>query len=161
LINFFDLFHNTLNMTWIAPFLNYMNPLMHVHTYHQPYGYPFFMLCSWQRMHKNPWCSSWHLCCHCARCWLPHGVRTTTCVFFKHVQFFLLTSRNCVHQRWHSHFSRCCHCQPNMNGSPSRILHHPRIWCFQCNSSQKTKLSWLTPCQSIPLLSNGGIWMFT
>jgi hypothetical protein len=32
---------------------------------HWPYGYPHFTLCSWQQMHMNPWCSLWHLCCHC------------------------------------------------------------------------------------------------
>ncbi len=36
--------------------------------------------------HGNPWCSSQHLCCHCARCWLPHGVKTIICASFNHTQ---------------------------------------------------------------------------
>ncbi len=38
----------------------------------------------------NPWCTSQHLCYHCVRWWLPHGVKTTTCIFFKHVQLLQL-----------------------------------------------------------------------
>jgi hypothetical protein len=30
-------------------------------------GIHFFTLCSWQRMHWNPWCNSQHLCCHYVR----------------------------------------------------------------------------------------------
>jgi len=33
-----------------------------------------------------------HLYCHCAGCGLPHGVRTTTCASFKHVQLLPSTS---------------------------------------------------------------------
>jgi hypothetical protein len=63
-INFLNLFHNTLNMTWIAPYFNCKYPSMCVHTSHWPYGYPFLTLCSWQQAHKNPWYSLRHLCCH-------------------------------------------------------------------------------------------------
>jgi hypothetical protein len=97
LIRFPDFFYDTLNMTWTT------HPLMHVHTSHQPYGYPPFMLCSWQQAHMNPWCSLWHLCCHCVWCWLPHGAKTTPCASFKHIQFFLSMNQHCVHQKWHSH----------------------------------------------------------
>ncbi len=30
-----------------------------------------------------------------ARCWLSHGMKTTTCAFFNHVQFVLSTSQLC------------------------------------------------------------------
>jgi len=94
-----------------TPSLNCRYVLMCVHTSYQPYGHPPFMLCSWQWAHRNPWCNSWHLCCHYARCWFPHGVRTTTCASFKHIQFLSSTNQHCVHQRWH--FSWHYHCQPN------------------------------------------------
>jgi hypothetical protein len=48
-----------------------------------------------------------------------------------------------------------------MNGFISSILCHPTICCFQCGSSQRTKLLQLTPCRLIPPLSNGSIWMST
>jgi len=41
----------------------------------------------------------------------PHGVRTTTCASFKHIQFLSSTNQHCVHQRWH--FSWHYHCRPN------------------------------------------------
>jgi hypothetical protein len=82
-----------------APSFNCKYPLMHVHTSHWPYRYPPFTLCSWQQAHKNPWCNSRHLCYHCVGCWLPCGVKTTTCVFFKHVQFLMLTNWHYAHQR--------------------------------------------------------------
>jgi len=104
--------------------------LMRVHTSHRPYGYPPLMLCSWQRSHMNLWCNSWHLCYYYARCWFPCGVRTITCVSFKHVQLFLSMNQHCAHQRWHSHFSRHCHCQPKTSRFTFLILCHPRICCF-------------------------------
>jgi hypothetical protein len=134
--------------------------LMCVHTSHWPYGYPPFMLCSWQWMHRNSWCSLWHLCYHCMGCWFPCGPRTTTCASFKYVQFFMLMSWQ-AHQRWHLHLSHCCHCQPNTSRFISPIWCHPRICYFRCGSSQRMKLSWSTPHPSIPPLSNGGIWMST
>jgi hypothetical protein len=66
---------------------------------------PLLMMCSWQRTHGNPWCSSWHLCCHYTRCWFPRGMKTTRGTSFNHVQLFLSTSWHCVHQRWHLHLS--------------------------------------------------------
>jgi hypothetical protein len=57
LIIFPSFFHNTLNTTWTTPSLNCKYPLMRVHTSHQPYGYPFLMLFSWQWTHMNPWCN--------------------------------------------------------------------------------------------------------
>ncbi len=110
---------------------------------------------------KNPWCSLRHLCCHCVKCWLPCAVITTTCASFKHIQLLLLTNQHCAHQRWHSHFSWCYHCQPNMSGFISPILMHPRICYFQCGSSQRMELSRSTPYRLIPPLSSGRIWMFT
>jgi hypothetical protein len=148
-------------MTWIAPSFNCMHPLMCVHTSHRLYGHPFFTLCSWQWAHRNPWCSSWHFCCHCVGCLFPCGVRTTTCASFKHVQLLSSTNWHCVHQRWHLHLSRRYHCQPNMSGFTSSNLCHPRICYFRCNSSQKIELLRPTCHWSIPPLSSGGIWMFT
>jgi len=110
-ISFSNLFHNTLNMIWTTPSLNCRYLLKCVHTSYQPYGHPPLTLCSWQWAHKNPWCNSWHLCCHYAGCWFPHGVRTTTCASFKHIQFLSSTNQHCVHQRWH--FSWHYHCRPN------------------------------------------------
>jgi hypothetical protein len=66
--SFLSLFHNISYTTWIAPSLNCKHPLMRVHTSPQPYGYPPLKLCSWQWVHMNPWCTSWHLCYHCAGC---------------------------------------------------------------------------------------------
>ncbi len=43
----------------------------------------------------GPICSLWHLCCYCARWWLPRGMKTTTCVSFNHIHFLSSTS-------WHS-----------------------------------------------------------
>jgi hypothetical protein len=68
LISFLGLFHNLSNMTWTAPSFNCKYPSMCVHTSHWPYGYPFFMLRSWQGMYWNPWCNSRHLCHHCTKC---------------------------------------------------------------------------------------------
>jgi hypothetical protein len=160
LINFPDFFHNISNMTWTAPSLNCKYPLMCVHTSHQPYGYPP-LHCA----HDNK-----HIRTHGAVCdtfvaivrgvWLSHGARTTTCAFFKHLQFLPLISQYCAHQRWHLHFSRCC-CRPKMNGFIPLILHHPKICYFWCGSNQKMELLWLTPYWSIPPLSSGSIWMFT
>ncbi len=160
LINFLSLFHCTWSTTWTISSLNCMYPLIHVHISHRPYGYPFLTLCSWQWEHKNPWCNLWHLCCHCVRCWLPCGARIITCVFFKHIQIFLSMNQHCVHQKWHSHLSRCYHCRPNTSEFTSSILRHPRVWCFQCGSSQRMELSQPTPCQSIPPFICGAIWMF-
>jgi hypothetical protein len=94
-------------------------------------------------------------------CWLPRGLKTTTCASFKHVQFLSLTNWHYAHQKWHSHLNWHCHYQSNTSIFTSQILHHPRICYFQCDSSQKTKLLRLTPRRSIPPLSSGGIWMFT
>jgi hypothetical protein len=88
---------------------------------------------------------SQHLYCHCAGCSLPHGVKTTTCASFKHVQLLSSTSQHCVHQRWHLHLNQHYHCWPNMNGFTFPILCHPRICYFQCGSNQRMELSWLTP----------------
>jgi len=41
--------------------------------------------------------------------------------------------------------SQHCHCQPNMNGFTSPILHNSKICCLWCGSSQRKELSWLTP----------------
>jgi hypothetical protein len=40
---------------------------MCVHTSHWPYGYPPLTLHPWQGVQGDPWCSSWHFCCHCAK----------------------------------------------------------------------------------------------
>jgi hypothetical protein len=74
-ISFPSLFHKVSYTTWIAPSFNYRYPFMHVHTFQWPYGYPPFTLCSWQRVHNNPWCNFWHLYCHCMKCWFPCGVK--------------------------------------------------------------------------------------
>ncbi len=120
-----------------------------------------FMFCSWQRTHKNLWCSLQHLCCHCPKCWLSRGMKTITCVSFNHVQFLLLMNRHCVHQRWHLHLGWCYHCRPNVSGFTSLILCNSRIWCLQCGSSQKNELSWSAPHWSIRPFNNWSIWMFT
>jgi len=99
--NFLNIFHNASNTTWTTSSFNCKYLLMRVHTSHWPYGYPPFTLCSWQRAHRNPWWSSQHLCCHCVGCWLPRGVKTSTCTSFKHIQLLPSTSQHCVHQRWH------------------------------------------------------------
>jgi len=78
---------STLFQTWLE--LSHPSivglPLMCVHTSHKPYGYPPFTLHPWQWVHKNPWWSSWHFCCHCVRCWFSHGMKTITCTSFNHI----------------------------------------------------------------------------
>jgi hypothetical protein len=149
--SFPDLFHIISNTTSIAPSFDVCAhiPL----TFWVPTFYVVFMATA----HRNPWCNSRHLCCHCAGCWFPHGVRTTTCASFKHIQLYPLTIWHCVHQKWHSHLRRHCHCQPNTSEFTSLILCHLKICCFQCGSSQRTKLLRPTPYQSIPPFSSGGI----
>jgi hypothetical protein len=63
------------------------------------------------------------------------GMRTITNVSFNFIQLFLLTNRNCAHQRWHSHFSQCYHCRPNVSGFIFSILCNSRICCLRCSSS--------------------------
>jgi hypothetical protein len=134
-----------LDVIWNTPSSNCRYLLMCVHSSHRPYGYPPFTMCSWQRVHKNPWCNSWHLCCHCARCWLPHGTKIITCVSFNCIQLFLLMSWHCAHQRWHSHFSWRCHCWPDVSGFTPLVLCNSRIYCFRYDSSQRKELLLLTP----------------
>ncbi len=57
-IIFPSFFHSTLNVTPITPSFNCRYPLVHVHTFHWPYGYSPLMLHSWQRAHGFSWCSS-------------------------------------------------------------------------------------------------------
>jgi hypothetical protein len=64
-------------------------------------------------------------------------MKTITCTSFNHFQLFLLTSWYFVYQRWHSHLSQCCHCQPNASIFISLILHNSRICHLRCNSSQE------------------------
>jgi hypothetical protein len=154
LISFPSLFHN-----FSATNCRYVS--MCVHTSNQPYGYPIFTLFSWQWTHMNPWCNSWHLCCHYMKCWLSCGARIITCVSFKHVQPLSLIGQHCVHQRWHSHPSWCCHYWPNASRFISPILCHSKICCFQCGSNQKKKLLRMTPQWSILRFSNWSIWMLT
>jgi hypothetical protein len=153
LINFFSLFYNIFNTTSTSPSLNYKYPSMCVHKSHRPYGYPPFMLCSWQRVHNNSLCSSWNLCCHCLRCWFLYGVKIITCTSIKHVQLLLLMNQHCAYQRWHSPFSQGCHCWPNTSRFTFLILCHTRICCLWCGSNQRTKLSQLTFYRSIPPLT--------
>jgi hypothetical protein len=143
----------------LPPSLNCMYLSMCVHTSHWPYGYPPLTLCSWQWTHMDPWCTSWHFCCHCVGYWFPHMAKTTTCASFKHVQFFSLMNQHCVHKKWHSQLSWRCHWRPNTSWFTSLILRHPRICYFWCNSSQRTELSQSTPYWSIPPFNSGGIWM--
>jgi hypothetical protein len=134
---------------------------MCVHTSHQPYGYPPFMLSSWQWTHWNPWWNLWHFCDHYVRCWFPCGTRTITCISFNHIQFLLLMSWHCAYKRWHSHLNRHYHYQPNTSEFTSLILHKSRICYLRCSSSQGKELLQSTPHWSIPPLSNSGIWLLT
>jgi len=81
--------------------------------------------------------------------------------FFNHVQFVLLTSRHCAHQRWHSHSSQCCHCWPNVSELIFPILCNWKIYYFKYNSSLKKELLQPTPHWLNPPFSNWGIWMST
>jgi len=148
-------------VAWIITSFNCKYLLMHVLTSHQPYGYPSLMSRPWQWMHRNPWCSLWHLYCYCARCQLPCGTKTITCASFNHVQLLLLTNQHCAKQKWNLHLSWCCHYWPNANEFISLILCNLRIWCLQCSSRQRMELWWSTPHWSIPLSSTWGIWVFT
>jgi hypothetical protein len=130
-------------------------------TSHRPHGYPPFTLYSWQWTHGSPWCNSWHLCSHYARCWFLCGIKTTMCTSFNHIQFLSSTSWHCAHQIWCSHFSWHCYYQPNTNRFTSLILCNSRICHLRYISSQKKELSWPTPHWSIPLFNNWSIWMST
>jgi hypothetical protein len=88
-------------------------------------------------------------------------MKTTTCIFFNHIQFFSSTNWHCAHQRWYSHSSRHCHYQPNTSGFISFILRNSWIWHFFCGSNQRKDLSQLTSHWSIPPFSNWDIWIFT
>jgi hypothetical protein len=160
-IIFSNFFHNTLYTTWVTPSFNCKHPLLCVHTSHWPYGYPLLMLHSWQRMHQNPWCNLWHLCCHCIRCWLPCGTRTITCTSFNYIQLLLSTNQHCAHQRWHLHPSRYSHCQPNTNIFTFLILCNSKICCLWCNWSEGKELSQLTPHWSILSFNNWNILLLT
>ncbi len=138
-----------------------MHLSMCVHTSHQPYGYPLLTLCSRQWMHLHPWYNLQHLCCHCTRCWFSRGMIIIPCASFNHIQFLLLMNRHCVYQRWHSHLSQRCHCQPNSSGFTSPILHNSRTCRLWCNSSQRKELSQWTPHWSIRPLNNWSIWLLT
>jgi len=97
-INFSNFFHNISYVAWTTSSFNCKHPLMCVQTSHWPYGHPPFMLCSWQRMHWNPWCNLRHLCCHCARCWFPCETRIITCASFNHIQLLSLTNWHCAYK---------------------------------------------------------------
>jgi hypothetical protein len=84
--------------------------------------------------HEPMMYSSYQFCCHYAKCWLPCGMKTTTCVSFNHVQLLSSTIQNCVHQRWHLHFNQHCHYQPNMS-----------IFTFPTLHKDLLSLMWLKP----------------
>jgi hypothetical protein len=115
--------------------------------------------CQW--VHMDPWCSLQHFCHHCARCWLPWGMRTITCIFFSHFQFLPFMSWHWVHQIWNPRLSWQCHNWLNTCKSAFPILHNSRICYFQCSSNQKNELLRLTPHRSIHASSNWNIWMST
>jgi len=103
-------------------------------------------------MHWNPCCNSWHLWRHYLRCWLPHEMKSITCISFNHIQLQLLTSQHCAYQRWHSHLSWCCHWRLTVNEFKTPILHNSKICYLRCNLSQRKELSQLTPInQFLPL----------
>ncbi len=134
---------------------------MCVHTFHQPYRYPPLTLRSWQQADENPWCNSWHLCCHYARCWLPCGTSRITCVSFNHIQLLSSMNWHCAYQRWHSHLNQCCHYWPNTSKFTSPILHNSNIYHFWCSSSQRKGLLQPTPHWLILPFSNWIIWLLT
>jgi hypothetical protein len=78
------------------------------HTSHQPYGYPLHTLCSWQWTHKNPWCSSWHLCYHCIGCWFPRGCKNNYMRFLQ-TRSILLVNESTL-------------CSPKMAFTPESML---------------------------------------
>ncbi len=85
LIIFPNFLHIVSNMIWITTSFNCsIPPCMHTHPIDLMGIH--FLHCT----HGNPWCSSWHICCHCARCWLPHGMKIIKCASFNHVQLLLL-----------------------------------------------------------------------
>jgi hypothetical protein len=117
-------------------------------------------LCPQQWTHKHPWCNLQQFYCHCIRCQLPYGTRTTTHASFNHIPLLLSMNWHCVHQRWNLNPSWCCHCRSNTNGFISSILYNLRICCLPSNSSQKKELSRPTPHWSFIPYSNWGVWMF-
>ncbi len=130
LIIFPNFFHNISNKAWITTSFNCKPLPMCVHTSHWPYKYPLLMLRPCQWIAKDPWCSLQHFCHCCTKCWCPHVTRTTTCIYLTHIQFFLLASQPCVHQKWNSLPSWCCHSGPNACGFISLILYNLRICSF-------------------------------
>jgi len=69
--------------------------------------------------------------------WNPCGTRTITHTSFNNVPLLSSMSWHCVHQRWNSHPSWCCHCWSNTNGFTLPILCNLKICCLQSNSSQR------------------------
>jgi hypothetical protein len=81
---------------------------------------------------------------------IPCQIRTTTCISFNHIPLLSSMNRHYVHQRWNSHLSWHCHCQPNTSKFTSLILHNLKICSLWSSSSQKKELSRPTPHWSIP-----------
>ncbi len=139
------LFHNIPNATWITTSFNCKYPSMHVHTSHWCYECAPFTLCPRQWTQKHPWCNLQQFCCHCKRCRLLCGTKTTTHTFFNHVPFLLSTNWHCVNQKWNSHLSWCCDCRSNTIRFASSTLRNTRICYLQNNLNQIKELWWLTP----------------
>jgi len=134
------MFCTTLHTRLKLPHLLITGILQCVHTSHQPYGYPLLMLYSWQQTHWNPWCNLRHLCHQYSKCWFPCGMRTITCTSFNHIQLISSMDWHCVYQKWHSLFSRHCHCRSNASIFTSPILCNSRICCIKCSSKQGKEL---------------------
>jgi hypothetical protein len=104
--------------------------------------------------------NSQHLYCCCARCWLPCGTILTTCTSFNHVQLLSLMNQNFAHQKWHLHFSQCCHCRSNASGFFSLILCNSRICHLWCASSQRRNYcDWHLIDQFFPLAIKVFEWL--
>ncbi len=104
-IIFLSLLHNVSNIVWTTTFFSFRYPFNACTHIPLTLCDPLFTLRPWQWTHGNPWCNLRYFCYHCTRCWLPHGMITTTCAFFNHFQLFLSTNWHCFHQRWNSHLS--------------------------------------------------------
>jgi hypothetical protein len=147
--NFFTTFHTQFEL--LHPTI--IGIFRCVCTSHWPYGYPPFTLRSWQRTHWNPWCNSRCLCHHCTRSRLPRATKIIKCASFNHIQLFLLTNQHCVHQIWHLHPSRHCHCRPNVNEFTSLILCNSRICHLQlAQGKKKCYYNWHPTDQFLPFV---------
>jgi hypothetical protein len=141
LIIFSSFFHNTSYATWTTPSFNCRHPLLCVHTSHWPYGYPLIYVVLMATSTLEPMMQFATPLSPLHEMLISMLDKKYYMRFFQpHSTPFVDKSTLC--QRWHSHFSQCCHCRPNLNIFIFLILHNSKI--CRLKSSQGKELLQLT-----------------